>query len=97
VHLVASGGALRDDDDGVKLHFQETGFGTPIIFVHEFAGDHRSWEPQLRQFGQRYRAITYLARDAAALPTRAVLPFGTMNDTAQRDLSGELKEDREVH
>jgi pimeloyl-ACP methyl ester carboxylesterase len=49
-------------DDGVKLHFEETGCGTPIIFVHEFAGDHRSWEPQLRHFGQRYRAITYGAR-----------------------------------
>jgi pimeloyl-ACP methyl ester carboxylesterase len=49
-------------DDGVKLYFEETGSGTPIIFVHEFAGDHRSWEPQLRHFGQRYRAITYGAR-----------------------------------
>jgi pimeloyl-ACP methyl ester carboxylesterase len=49
-------------DDGVKLHFEETGFGTPIIFVHEFAGDHRSWEPQLHHFGQHYRAITYGAR-----------------------------------
>jgi len=49
-------------DDGVNLYFEETGSGTPIIFVHEFAGDHRSWEPQLRHFGQRYRAITYGAR-----------------------------------
>ncbi len=49
-------------DDGVKLYFEETGAGKPIIFVHEFAGDHRSWEPQLRHFGQRYRAITYGAR-----------------------------------
>jgi hypothetical protein len=30
-------------------------------------------------------------------PTRAVLPLGTMNETAQRDLSGELKEDRDVY
>jgi len=49
-------------DDGVRLHYEETGGGTPIIFVHEFAGDHRSWEPQMRFFGQRYRAITYAAR-----------------------------------
>ena len=48
--------------DGVQLWFEETGSGTPLIFVHEFAGDHRSWEPQLRHFGQRYRAITYAAR-----------------------------------
>lgn len=49
-------------DDGVKLHFEESGSGKPIIFVHEFAGDHRSWEPQMRHFGRRYRAITYGAR-----------------------------------
>ena len=49
-------------DDGVRLYYEETGSGTPVIFVHEFAGDHRSWEPQLRHFGQRYRAITFAAR-----------------------------------
>src|SRR6201993_3249168 len=48
--------------DGVKLYVEEVGSGTPIIFVHEFAGDHRSWEPQLRHFGRRYRCITYSAR-----------------------------------
>ncbi|HYI83364.1 MAG TPA: alpha/beta hydrolase [Acetobacteraceae bacterium] len=49
-------------DDGVKLYFEETGSGVPVIFVHEFAGDFRSWEPQLRHFGQRHRAIAYNAR-----------------------------------
>ncbi len=52
-------------DDGVKLYFEETGRGTPVIFVHEFAGDMRSWEPQMRHFGQRYRAIAYNARGYA--------------------------------
>jgi pimeloyl-ACP methyl ester carboxylesterase len=49
-------------DDGIKLFYQETGSGIPIVFVHEFAGDHRSWEPQLRYFGRRYRCIAYNAR-----------------------------------
>lgn len=49
-------------EDGVRLYYEETGRGTPVIFVHEYAGDYRSWEPQLRHFGQRYRAITYAAR-----------------------------------
>jgi pimeloyl-ACP methyl ester carboxylesterase len=49
-------------DDGVRLYYEETGSGTPVIFVHEYAGDHRSWEAQMRHFGQRYRAITYAAR-----------------------------------
>lgn len=48
--------------DGVRLYFEETGSGTPIIFVHEFAGDHRSWEPQVRYFSRHFRCITYGAR-----------------------------------
>jgi pimeloyl-ACP methyl ester carboxylesterase len=49
-------------DDGVKLFYQEVGAGIPIVFVHEFAGDVRSWEPQFRHFGRRYRCIAYNAR-----------------------------------
>jgi len=49
-------------DDGVKLYFEDTGSGTPIVFVHEFAGDHRSWEPQVRFFCRWFRCITYCAR-----------------------------------
>ena len=53
---------LLRTDDGVKLHYEDTGAGTPIVFVHEFAGDQRSWEPQVRHFARRYRCITYNAR-----------------------------------
>jgi len=49
-------------DDGVKLHYEEAGSGAPVVFVHEFAGDWRSWEPQLRYFSRNYRCITYSAR-----------------------------------
>jgi pimeloyl-ACP methyl ester carboxylesterase len=49
-------------DDGVRLYYEETGSGIPVIFVHEYAGDHRSWEQQMRHFGQRYRGVTYAAR-----------------------------------
>jgi pimeloyl-ACP methyl ester carboxylesterase len=49
-------------DDRVKLWYEETGAGQPIVFVHEFAADHRSWEPQMRHFGQRHRCITFSAR-----------------------------------
>jgi pimeloyl-ACP methyl ester carboxylesterase len=52
-------------DDGVRLHYEEAGEGTPILFIHEFAGDHRSWEPQVRYFSRRYRCITYAARGYA--------------------------------
>jgi pimeloyl-ACP methyl ester carboxylesterase len=49
-------------DDGVALHAEETGQGEPLLFVHEFAGDHRSWEPQVRFFSGTYRCVTYAAR-----------------------------------
>lgn len=49
-------------DDGVKLHYEEAGRGTPVVFVHEFAGDLRSWEPQIAHFSRRYRCIAYNAR-----------------------------------
>ncbi|HEU5017380.1 MAG TPA: alpha/beta hydrolase [Pseudolabrys sp.] len=48
--------------DNVKLYYEEVGQGTPIVFVHEFASDHRGWEPQMREFGKRYRCIAYSAR-----------------------------------
>ena len=54
--------AYATTDDGVRLWFEETGSGAPVIFVHEFAADHRSWEAQMRHFGQRYRCITFGAR-----------------------------------
>lgn len=50
------------DSNGVRLYAEETGTGTPIVFVHEFAGDHRSWEPQVRFLSRRYRCITFNAR-----------------------------------
>jgi pimeloyl-ACP methyl ester carboxylesterase len=49
-------------DDGVELHVEESGDGPAVLFVHEFAGDHRSWEPQMRALSRRYRCIAYAAR-----------------------------------
>lgn len=48
--------------DGVELHYEVAGAGTPIVFVHEFAGDHRSWAPQVRHFAPSHLCITYAAR-----------------------------------
>ncbi len=53
---------FAETDDGVELYYEETGRGTPVIFVHEFAGDCRSWEAQVRAFARRNRCITYNAR-----------------------------------
>ena len=48
--------------DGVRLHYEEAGSGTPIIFLHEFAADHTNWEPQMRYFSRGHRCIAYSAR-----------------------------------
>lgn len=48
--------------DNIRLHYEESGQGTPIVFVHEFAGDWRAWEPQMRHFSRRHRCLTYSAR-----------------------------------
>ena len=48
--------------DGLKLYFEEAGEGEAVVFVHEFAGDHRSWEPQMRFFSRRYHCVTFAAR-----------------------------------
>jgi 3-oxoadipate enol-lactonase len=48
--------------DNVKLYYEEVGQGVPILFIHEFASDYRGWEPQMREFGKRYRCINYSAR-----------------------------------
>ena len=48
--------------DNIRLYYEEAGSGTPIVFVHEFGGDWRSWEPQMRFFSRYFRCITYSAR-----------------------------------
>ena len=52
---------IKTDDD-VKLFYESTGKGDPIIFVHEFAGDYRSWEPQINYLSRYYQCISFCAR-----------------------------------
>ena len=46
----------------IKLYYEETGKGYPIIFVHEFGSDLREWEQQVRHFSREYKCITFNAR-----------------------------------
>jgi pimeloyl-ACP methyl ester carboxylesterase len=73
-------------DDGVDLHYIEAGSGTPMVFVHEFAGDARSWEAQLRFFARRYRCIAFFARGYApsGVPTD---PKAYSQDRATDDIA----------
>jgi pimeloyl-ACP methyl ester carboxylesterase len=53
---------LITSTDGTRLYYEEAGAGTPVVFVHEFAGDYRTWEPQLRHFARAHRCVTFSAR-----------------------------------
>jgi pimeloyl-ACP methyl ester carboxylesterase len=48
--------------DGTRLYVEEIGSGTPVVFVHEYAGDYRNFEPQLRYLCRQHRCVTYSQR-----------------------------------
>lgn len=48
--------------NGISIYYEEHGSGFPLVWSHEFAGDYRSWKPQVQFFSRRYRVITYNAR-----------------------------------
>jgi len=47
--------------EGVRLYYEETGEGIPLVFVHEWGGEAASWAPQVRYFARRYRTIAFNA------------------------------------
>lgn len=51
-----------DSTDGTSLFYEETGSGDPALFIHEFAGNHRTWAAQMAALGDTYRCIAYSAR-----------------------------------
>jgi pimeloyl-ACP methyl ester carboxylesterase len=75
--------------NGVHLHYEEAGEGPPLVFVHEFAGDHRSWHLQVRALARRYRTIVYSARGypPSDVPTD---PAAYSQDQATDDIRGLL-------
>jgi pimeloyl-ACP methyl ester carboxylesterase len=77
------------DVNGVTLYFEEHGDGLPLVLVHEWGGDHRSWNPQVRCFARRYRVITFGARGypPSAVPQTAQ---GYSQGLAADDIKGIL-------
>jgi pimeloyl-ACP methyl ester carboxylesterase len=76
--------------NGVELYYEETGSGFPLIWSHEFAGDYRSWEPQVRYFARRYRVITYNHRGypPSSVPTD---PGAYRNEHLVEDLAALMR------
>ncbi|HMB33313.1 MAG TPA: alpha/beta hydrolase, partial [Methylomirabilota bacterium] len=48
--------------NGINIFYEEAGAGVPLVFVHEFAGEAKSWHLQMRFFARRYRCIAFNAR-----------------------------------
>jgi pimeloyl-ACP methyl ester carboxylesterase len=50
--------------DGVRLYAEATGTasGLPVLFIHEFAADHRTWTRQVDALSGPFRCITYASR-----------------------------------
>ena len=46
----------------MRLHWEEQGSGEALLFIHEYAGDHRSWAGQVAHLSRRFRCISYAAR-----------------------------------
>lgn len=47
---------------GVRIHFEEAGGGTALVFLHEFLNDHTGWDDQVRRFSRDYRCVAIAAR-----------------------------------
>jgi len=45
--------------DGVRLWYEDVGEGSPLVLCHEFAGDMRAWEPQVRALARRHRIVRW--------------------------------------
>ena len=52
-------------DDGTMLYYADEGAGEAILFLHEYGGDPRSWDPQIDAFAKTNRCITTASRGYA--------------------------------
>ncbi len=75
----------------INLFYEESGEGTPILFIHEYAGDYRSWEHQVEFFSKKYKTISYNARGFP--PSQVPKDVDSYSqDIASQDLINVIKE-----
>jgi pimeloyl-ACP methyl ester carboxylesterase len=65
--------------DNVELDCNVCGQGNPLLFVHEFGGDQRSWHNQISYFSRRYQCITFNARGYPPSSVPASVEFYSQN------------------
>ena len=76
--------------NGTSIYYERHGSGFPLVWSHEFAGDHRSWETQVRFFTRRYEVVTYNARGYPPSDVPAS-PEAYSQEQAVEDLNGLLE------
>jgi len=52
------------DVNGLRLYYEESGEGEPLLLVQGLGGDHLAWAEQLEAWSARYRVIAFDNRDA---------------------------------
>lgn len=50
------------DTGEVKLHYEEKGSGSPLVFLHGFTLDRRMWQKQVDYFSKKFKVIVYDSR-----------------------------------
>src|SRR5262245_21759530 len=50
--------------NGLRLFYEESGQGDPLVFLSGLGGDHRSFSVTLKQFSATFRTLAIDARDA---------------------------------
>lgn len=58
--------------NGVELHYERAGEGTPLVFIHGAMGDWRSWEAQWDAFTAHHDCVSYSRR--YSFPNRNDMP-----------------------
>jgi 3-oxoadipate enol-lactonase len=62
--------------DGLRLYYEESGQGDPLVFLSGLGGDHRAFSVTVKHFGARFRTLALDARDAGR-SDRASGPYTT--------------------
>jgi pimeloyl-ACP methyl ester carboxylesterase len=53
---------MADIGDDIRLHYVESGNGTPVVFVHGSLSDYTYWQDQVAPFATSYHALAYSRR-----------------------------------
>jgi pimeloyl-ACP methyl ester carboxylesterase len=69
-------------NDGAALSVAAVGDGEPVVFLHEFSGNHLSWASQIETLGRRYRCISYSARGYPPSQVRDTIEAYSQNRAA---------------